>query len=847
MSEVAQENAATKFSIRLLLLSLLSSTFLPVPVWSAEESFVEEVIVTARKREERLIDVPVSAAVLTDEELDRYRTRDLAELTQRIPGVQIAHAAGGGQGGNISIRGVGNLAVDYGTDQPVSLVLDGMSFQRSHVLDVGFFDLQSVEVLKGPQSLYFGKNSPAGVIGVVSKSPVVGADTEGFIRGSYEFEAEDPVFEAGLSFSLNDTLAMRIAGRYQDMDGGWLDNSARAIDNSLPEAALGLTQYSTPLPVRGPSYDEYPGQEQTVVRWTTVWQPTESFDAKLKLFYSESEQNDAGVTVLYACADGPGTNPYYGAGPFLWPDVSQTCSSGARLERNGALPPAAIADAHPFIDAGDRFFNRVENDIYTLELNWDTGDFLFTSLSSYWDYKHREYTNYDYTSFAVVVSEQGESGDSFTQEFRLQSNYDGDFNFMLGVFYEDLFRDLDAPVQILTENLSNAFGASVPAVGAPAPYTGSYINYHQHWDNDVESFSVFGSVDYRINEWWTVSGGLRFTEEDREAEGGNLFENSGALGFGPAGFVFNPSDTSTNVSPELTLSYYPREDLMLYAAYKAGFQSAGISNPGTVPNLTALPIDVANDSLVFDETTVDGIELGMKGRFLDNRLTAELIGFYFESEDLQVGIFNSNTTSFTLQNAAVALNYGVEANTIFQVNAAWQLRASLSYAHLEFDEWEDAGCHPVDGALPDLATRTGPGCHIGPQGAPIQDLSGKKYGGPPLSVNVGASYYNESLFGEWGLQASFDTIYHSDGERVLNQPFTDIPSRTVTHMAATLFENDGPWQLGLSCTNCFNEVYVTFIGNKPLAKINPGVNGDMTASIAPPRLVTLSLTYNLNK
>lgn len=824
----------------------LSSFLVPTsPIHAEQRAQIEEVIVTARKREERLIDVPVSAAVLTAEELDRYRTRDLAELTQRIPGVSINHAAGGGQGGNISIRGVGNLAVDYGTDQPVSLVLDGMSFQRSHVLDVGFFDLQSVEVLKGPQSLYFGKNSPAGVIGVTSKSPTVGNEAEGFVSASYEFISEDPVIEAGYSFPVGDNMAMRIAGRFQDMNGGWLDNSAQAIDNSLPDGVVGITQYSTPLPVRGPSYDKYPGQEQTVFRWTTVWQPTDNFEAKLKVFHSESEQNDSGVTVLLACADGVGSNPYYGAGPFLWPDVSQTCTNSPRLERNGALPPAGVVNTHVGLDENDRFYNRVENDIYTLELNWDLGDYQITSLTSYWDYEHREYTNYDYTSFAVVISEQGESGDSVTQEFRIQSDYDGKFNFMAGIFYEDLFRDLDAPVQILSENLSNIFGASVPATGAPAPYTGSYINYHQHWDNDVESFSMFGSVDYEINDQWKVSGGLRYTEEDRSAVGGNLFENSGALGFGPVGLNYNPSDKTDNTSPELTISYKPRDNLMFFGAYKAGFQSAGISNPGTVPNLSALPIDVANDTLVFDETTVDGFELGMKGRFLDNRLSAEVIGFFFESEDLQVGIFNSNTTSFTLQNAAVAINYGVEANFIYQVSSAWQLRTALSYAYLEFDEWEDAGCHPVDGALPDLATRTGPGCHIGPSGVPIQDLSGEQYGGPPFVINVGATY-NATIMDGWGLQASFDTIHHSDGERVLNQPFTAVPDRTVTHLAATLFQDNGPWEVGVSCTNCFNEIYVTSIGNKPLAKINAGVNGDMTGSIAPPRLVTLQVKYNLN-
>jgi outer membrane receptor protein involved in Fe transport len=237
----------------------------------------------------------------------------------------------------------------------------------------------------------------------------------------------------------------------------------------------------------------------------------------------------------------------------------------------------------------------------------------------------------------------------------------------------------------------------------------------------------------------------------------------------------------------------------------------------------------------------------MKGRFMDNRFSAEVIGFYYESEDLQVGIFNSNTTTFTLQNAAVALNYGVEITTIFQIDDRWQLRGALSYANLEFDDWEDAGCNPVDSALGAviLATRSAPGCHIGPDGVPIQDMSGEKYGGPPLSVNIGASY-GAPVFSGWALDANIDAIHHNKGKEGLNLAGTAIPKRTVVNIAAVLYQQDGPWSVGLTCTNCFDEIYVVGIGTKPLQKINAGVNSDMTASIMPPRLVTLSLTYSLN-
>ena len=115
-----------------------------------------------------------------------------------------------------------------------------------------------------------------------------------------------------------------------------------------------------------------------MVRLTGVWEPREDFQAKLKLFKSRSKQNDAGRTVLYACADGPGANPFY----LGFPDPTQVCpDSEPKLRRNGALPPASVADAHPFIDADSRFNNTFTNETATLELTWDFGNFTLTSLT----------------------------------------------------------------------------------------------------------------------------------------------------------------------------------------------------------------------------------------------------------------------------------------------------------------------------------------------------------------------------------------------------------------------------------------------------------------------------------
>ena len=802
---------------------------------------IEEVLVTARKREERAIDTPVAVSVMDGDDLDRYHTRDLTQLTERIPGLEIAHGGGGFAGGNMSIRGIGKPpgTVDYGLDAPVSLIVDGMPFSRNHMILTGFFDSEAVEVLKGPQALYFGKNSPAGVIAIRSKSPDVGAPMEGFVRGQYEFVTEDPVVEAGFSMPLGDQLAIRLAGRRQDMQGGWMENVAEPLD------ASGLypgTNYST----RGASYDEYPGQKQSVVRFTAVWEPSERFDATLKMFRSYTKRNDASSTVLWSCADGPGVHPTHLG---IWTDPTQICPDhSARLKITGPLPPAEIAEAAPRLTEDSRFHYKLDQYVHTLQMNLDLDNFTLTSVTGLWDYRHREFTNYGYTSWAVVVSKQGESGEAFTQELRLASSFDGPVNFTVGGFYEKTERDLQAPVQLVPSGFFPiVIGAAVTPWPHPGPYEGTYINYHQIWDNDIETISVFGSVDWQVTENLELSGGLRYTEEDREAIGGNVFENSSFFGFGPAGYVYNPKDKSDNISPELTASYHLSDDVMAYVAYKTGFQSAGISNPGTVPNLSALPVDVQNDTLIFDETTIKGFEGGLKGTFMDGRMRTDLAAFWYELKDLQVGIFNSNTTTFTLQNAAVAHNWGFEASSILQASERLQLRFAGQYNHLKYDKFPDAGCHAVDDALfsNGLLTATeGPGCHLNAsRDGAIQDLSGVRYGNAPLQVNVGFTY-DYPLMDGWGLAFSWDTIHHSKGERVLNQPFTKVPSRTVTHVALNLSQQDGPWNLGVICSNCFNEVYAVQIGNRPLAKINPGVAGDMTAQLGVPRLVMVQATYS---
>jgi iron complex outermembrane receptor protein len=795
---------------------------------------VETVFVSsARKTEERSIDVPVSTAGLSEEQIERYNTTNLTQLSSQIPGVVINHASGGGAGGNMTIRGIGNIATDYGAEQPVALVLDGFSFTRGHIIDVGFFDLESVEVLKGPQTLYFGKNSPAGVIAVRSISP--GDEFEGFVRVSYEFRTEDPTIEGAVSVPVSDKFKFRLAGRGQFMQGGYLKNTAADVVRNL-----GPLETDALYPTNTPSYKDYPGQKQAVGRFTAVFTPNDAFDATLKVFGSRSARNDAGAVGLHACADGVGGHPWLFTALFgLIEDTAQTCSGRIEWERNGARAPTKILDADPFREADEPTYYRTKNLLTTLEMNWDIGDVTLTSVTGYWKYKHREHTNYDYTNFAVVTSRQGESGETWATEFRARSDFDFPLNFMVGVFYEDMNRDLDAPVQIFPLGPAESTGPW------PDLYDGSFLTYHQHWDNKIKSFSVFGELRWQIFETLELSGGVRYTDEKRRTFGGQIFDRLDTVfgpfsPFAPSGTFYNLSRDFNNTSPSATLSWKPVDDTLIYVAYKSGFQAAGISNPGTVGNFETCLVgcpktaEQVNDILTFDGSKVEGFEIGAKGLFLDGRLTADIALYRMKYKSLQVAVFNPVTTTFTIQNAAAAVNKGIEGSLTFQATDELQLRMAAQYNDLKFASFTDAECYPGQ-ANPAAATYRPELASLCVGGT--QDLSGQHYGGPPFQLNVGFTYDMPIANGWYGMLTG-DVIHFNRGRETLRQPDTAIPARTILNLSLRVYQSDGPWEFSVICSNCANERYVYFIGNKPLAK-----TGDLTSQLGVPRLITLQTTY----
>ena len=247
---------------------------------------LDEIIVTARKREESILKVPVVETVITQQTLEQYQLQNLTDLSSKVPGLSMGDAVLS-IGPQISIRGIGTSTLDAGVDQSVSLNIDGLSMTQGLAYNAGLFDLSQAEVLKGSQALFFGKNSPGGVVSLRTADP--GDKQEVIARIGYEAEAIQKHAELIVSTPLSSTFGIRLAGSFNDSDGFFYNRATAAPDTGA----------------ENPSPNRISATQSDIVRGTAVWKPVEAFDARMKINWTKDDTNgDAGQGELTSCPNG---------------------------------------------------------------------------------------------------------------------------------------------------------------------------------------------------------------------------------------------------------------------------------------------------------------------------------------------------------------------------------------------------------------------------------------------------------------------------------------------------------------------------------------------------------------
>jgi len=784
---------------------------------------IEAIVVTARKREERLVDVPVAASVLSTDRINEYAATDLESIGNLVPGVSFQRSGGGGPGATLSIRGVGNLAVDYGTEQPVAMT-------RGHAIDISQFDLADVQILKGPQSLYFGKDSPAGVVAIDSQNP--GDTFSGYFTGQHEFVTDTWAGEGAVTIPVNDTLSFRIAGRISDMFGGYVRNNAQPIADPFP-AEAGLI-----LP--GAAYPLGPGTRTEAIRATAEWKPNSEFTAVLKVLYSDYwDRTGAGDEEVGACGPGVTHPSSYGV-----PDPFQGCTID-RVTSIGEPPQQIAAGFYPG-QPEDKPFNHSATNVDTLTLTYRFPKVTLTSVTGFYHQYQDDFDDFDDTVYAQAIDYQYDTDNTFSEEFRAATTFAGPINFTVGAFFEYETLSIWGTDKIAPTGPFGGVNYSGQPLYEPIPsyMIGEYNSTILTESDKNTTESVFGEADWKILPTLDLAGGARWTHEHKTTDIGNLFDifdyllgpvNPGNP-FSPGGVRYYPTVDEDNVSPEVTLTWHPVQNTTLYGAFKTGFLSGGSQNSGGISNIIeetgsyvngvfVRNIAAEDAALEYQPETVEGGEVGAKGLLFDGKLNADLTFYDYNYKNLQVEVFNSATTTFSLHNAGSALNRGVELNLTVSPLRDLTVHTSVEYSFLKYISYPGAACY--DGETLQQ------GC-VNNQ----QDLSGTRYGGPPVSTDLGLNYQHPFI-GQFRLAFSVDWFWYDTGFMLERQANTEAQAYSSVNAAVRLFKPGAHWEVAILGTNIFNADPWLGGGDVPL-----GSPGEIGGVAIPPAEVTAQFTYH---
>jgi outer membrane receptor protein involved in Fe transport len=761
----------------------------------------DDIVVTARQRGETLISVPVAVTAVSGESLARIGSTDVRDISRFAPTLSLDRSVSA-NGGIIALRGVSTSANQAGFEQAVSLNVDGVQTGRARILSQGLFDIDQVEVLKGPQALFFGKNSPAGVVSIKSAGPT--PQLAAYVRSSYEFVGDEAVVEGAISGQVTDSLGARLAVRYRNLDG-WLRNTA----GQFTPATFPFP--NQPLPTLGV---RRPGEKELIGRLTLAFAPAGSnFNATLKLSASDlkSDGPSAGFQA-FSCGGLSALTTNNRPDPF------GDCKLDNKYS-NSALPDG-VADKWPYAKQDPYLEAKVY--LSSLTANYQLDDLTITSVTGYFGARSRSSDTFDATSFNQIGASERERYDAFSQELRLVSDFDGPLNLTLGAFYQDA-------------DLRFFNGSKIAALGpdpTPGPNQGKYHTWERPGYTFGKTYSGFGQLRWDITDHFELAGGARYTRETKNSALMHDYVHPPLNGatFAPVGRVFADRFRGSNWSPEATFTWRPTDKVTAYIGYKTGYKSGGY---GLSSALT--PASAPASAFAFGPETVKGFEGGLKAQLADRRLTVTSSIYSYEYSNLQVTAFNPATTSFTISNAASARVKGIELQANARPIQDLSIYGAMGYNHARYGDFVTTCYTGQNAAL---------GCNV-PVGASFaQSQAGKQLARAPDWVFSGGFDYDAALPGDLRLGFNGNARYSSSYNILDNLNPNGVQDKFwLLDGGIRIHREDSRWQIGLIGRNLTNKYYAVVGAEKPGSPSIAGQPGQVAATPNRGRQIQLELTF----
>lgn len=627
-----QTQGFTRPVTKILLAALAASSVAAQAQDDAPRRQLEEVLVTAQKRSQSLTDVPVSVTALSGDRLADAGIENLSDLSEYAPNFKLVDS---GFIPNIYMRGVGS-GTNQGFELSVGIFADGVHLGRPHQTRSAFMDLERVEVLRGPQSILFGKNAIAGALSLISATP--GEEFELDLSGLTGTSDDKKEISGAVSGPVTDTLGIRFAGRVRE-EQGYMYNEVLDRDE--------------------------PAVDEEAWRLTLAYEPNDVMNSTLKL--EQSKRNQTGRTFE------------------MIRDSALTRCSGEDTEMNRRR--AADAPEEGDIDT----YNA------TLNIDWNFEAGTLTSVTSQTGYESADLFDADSSSFDTLYIFGTEDYDQFSQELRFTSPTGGFVEYIAGVFYQEnnLHFFEEGPLKVRNGGVSPTGNCTIDT----QVIVDTFIDRDFFVDTESWSaffqFTVNWTPTLR-----TTFGLRKVEEEKVSSRDFRVYDDENRGQADPATLILldnlriNPHSLqgerdASNLLPLINLQWDATDSIMAYISYTEGAKSGSYDARG---NNDRDEFNGGGRNYEYDDELADAWEIGAKMTLAEGTADLNIALFYVEYTDMQVSVYDGSS-AFNVLNAAEALTQGVEMDGRWLVTDWWQLTGSVAYLDFEWTEYNNGPCY----------------------------------------------------------------------------------------------------------------------------------------------------------
>lgn len=612
----------------------------------AQEGVLEEVIVTAQKRPENIQDVAISITAFSGERVRELGLTKNVDLGNQTPGLLFAE--GSEQLISVtSLRGVSQNDVSFHLEPPNAVYLDNAYISILSASNFQMYDLERVEILRGPQGTLFGRNATGGLLHFLTRPP-----------------SPEPGGYGDLQIGENSQV------RFEGAVGGSITNAVSARISALTDSYDGYAFNTT-------MGREFRGRDESGVRGQLQFEPGVDLAIRMIGFYHEQD-TDLGFKHSANGFDPDGLMFTLPADLNFWGRCPGCDPSGHRDSSDD-----------PFVSEFDAagFFNS-ETTGFTGIVDWNFGDLLLTSVTHYLEYEAEHLEDGELAPRPGFNLNSSQNSNNFTQELRLSGSTTWT-RWMAGVYFikrdASSAQSIDVNLQYFDDVLS-VFGLIPPGFIAGLGTTDNMLSV---WSMETASRALFGQVEHDLSPAWTLVAGLRYTDDDLDYKFKST-ETIDGYPIGPGGILGETeavdSKAESDWSGKLGLEWRPNDHWMAYAQFSRGTKSGGWNAPF-----------LGGEVSEFGSETLDSLELGFKSTLMDGRARLNAAVFHYDYKDYQGFTFVDFAAKVSNLDAEVS---GLEAELTLSPGSGWNFGVGLSLLDTEIKDVVLPSTRVADRQLP---------------------------------------------------------------------------------------------------------------------------------------------------